>query len=207
MLGQITSQTGFWILVLVAGLISIAIGARIFDQQRRHEWARAARRLRLRFTQDEQGPSLSGTIRGRQVQLKVVPESSDAGGGVVVARAAAPVQSAPKTMSAEAVLGVVGSVAHHSDDRFLTGDADFDENVDVQGENKTQLQQFWSASRRKAFLDLINQQEFDRLALEEGELRIELRGATSDRRQVEALIRRLVDSAEQLDRPNDAGVL
>ncbi|SFI05781.1 hypothetical protein [Planctomicrobium piriforme] len=187
-----------WLAVLVIGIGVIVFIARLVGRQREDAWKRAARHLKLKYHIAPEGPVVSGQLDERKVDLRIATDSSDSGGGVVVARVKVDVPGVPNGMSAEAAPGVIGDLTNVADGHVLTGDNEFDRGVHLLGADENSLRAYWTPPRRRAFLTLVQAQNDDRLALASGALVAERRGILKEHRAIEDWLRQLVATANEL---------
>lgn len=193
------------VLVLVCAIVTVVLLATAWRRRRReHEWSRVARRLKLQFALGPEGPLVDGSLRGRPVKMFLPAESSDAEAGVVVVRIESPIRQAPATLSAEAAVGVIGELAQLAEKQVPTGDEQFDKDVRVHGDDPDEIRRFWTASRRRAFLNLAQSRPEDRLELESGLLSLERRAIALDRRELKSLLLDVAELSQTLDSDSPA---
>jgi hypothetical protein len=192
------SMNARWLILLIGGLVGIALLGIWLRRRREAAWRRVARRLRLKSRQTDTGPVVQGRHSGHRLLLRLAPDSSDTGAGVVVGEFSVDVPEAPTGMIARAVPGVMGDIAGLAEQRLLLGDDQFDSNTHVSGEPEQAIRQFWTPHRREKFLGLLGTIPFDRLLLEEGLLKVERRGVLDDPDALEQELLQLLAAAQVL---------
>jgi|GEM_PF-1441109 len=192
------SMNAGWLILLIVGLAGIALLGIWLRQRRETAWRRVARRLRLKSRQTSTGPVVQGLHSGHRLMLRLAPDSSDTGAGVVVGEFSVDVPGAPAGMIARAVPGVMGEIAGLAEQRLLLGDDRFDSNTHVSGEPEQAIREFWTPQRRETFLELLNTIPFDRLLLEAGLLKVERRGVLDDPDALEQELLQLLTAAQAL---------
>lgn len=193
------STEGRVIALALVAVAAAAIGSVWLQRRREHEWKRVARRLKLQFSQSATGPRIRGSLRGCAVEVSTCEEGSDAEGAVAVTRTRAAVGGLPAGMQAEGAPGLIGELTHLSEERLLTGDEAFDQNVHLLAEDRAAALRWWNPRRRALFLDAVQHWNYDRLLLSEGFLAVEQRTLLSDHRQLEQLLLLLAGAAPQLE--------
>lgn len=196
----LAATVGKWVLGTLVILGLVAIVSWTLRRRRSDVWQQLARRRGLKFVETTEGPRISGEVEGRRVQIATDTTSSDQDvGGVAVVQMSVALRGVPADMRAEGIPGIIGDLAALTEDRVHFDGEMFDRHVLIRGENEAAIRQFWSESRQQTFLELVERELSDQIAIENAALIAEVREIVSDRQILEAILDSLLTAASRLD--------
>jgi len=189
-------QIGLVILAIVVATGLLTWGLR---KRRRDVWHDLARARGLTFAERTDGPRVSGRLEGRTVEVSIDDVSSDRDlGGVEMIRIAVELEGVPREMTTEGVPGLIGDLAVLAERRIDFEQEPFHHNALVQGD-EMQSRAYWTPSRQKTFLQLVETLPCDQVEIRDGRVIAELREIVSDRRRLEQILDGLLGAASSLD--------
>jgi hypothetical protein len=205
----LAANTAQLVLVIFIGVIAVGgiiwAATRALHQRRRNVWDELARSRGLTFSDDTDGPRVSGSLEGRAVEVSVDDFSSDRDvGGVEVVRIAVELHGVPRAMSAEGVPGLIGDLAALAEERIHFEQEPFNHNVLVQGD-ESPARTYWTHRRQTTFLQLVETLPCDQVEIREARVIAELREIVSDRSRLEQILDRLMSAAPTLDASSTGG--
>lgn len=189
-------------LTLAAFVAVMVAGTLVLRRRRQDVWRAFARRHGLQYRIDDGRPRVMGTLDGRRVELSIVGESSDTGPmGVEVIRLAMSLAAPPPVgLKLESAGGVVGDVQKTmNEDRFETGDEEFDRQVNVSLTDAPSATEWLTPTRRRAFLDLVRENPADLYTIAAGQLQWQCRTALGDADKLDVQLRHLAIAAAAMD--------
>lgn len=188
------------IAVVMAVIVATALLSWLLHRRRRNVWRRFARARGLTFAEHTQGPSVSGQIGGREIDVSTTPTSSDQGAGAVaVIRMSVSLHGVPSDMIVESTPGVIGDLTRLAEDQIHFEQDSFNRDVLVYGGNERSIRDYWNLDRQQAFLQFVHDCKCDRTVIQDATIALELRDILSNRSQLEELLNRLLCVAPQLD--------
>ena len=188
------------ILVVFAILVTI-----VLRRRRENVWQAFARRNGFQYTVIEGQPQVTGLLEGRRFELAISPESSDTGplGVEVISMAVFLHHPPPGNLHLESAGGLVGDVQlAFNEQRYQTGDEEFDQNVNVEIAESADGVAWLTPKKQQAFLQLVLSTPTDSYQLAAGQLRWQCRTAISDPGKLEEHLRSLATAVRELDDPS-----
>ncbi|TWU14495.1 hypothetical protein CA54_33620 [Symmachiella macrocystis] len=185
------------IIVVLAILVTI-----VLRRRRENVWQAFARRNGFQYQVVEGQPQVKGLLEGRRFELAISPESSDTGplGVEVISMAVFLHHPPPGDLLIESAGGLVGDVQLAlNEHRFQSGDAEFDQNVNVENSGSAAGVDWLTPKKRQAFLQLVQATPSDSYLLAAGQLRWQCRTAISVPDKLDEHLRSLAAAVRELD--------
>lgn len=187
-------------------LIAVVVLATWFlRKQRLDVWQHWAQSKGLTYLAPPAGPKITGRIGDQQITVESHNHGSDAEGPVEIVRCCVTINGLGLSLDVEGIPGLIGDLAQLGEDRFHTGDEEFDRDVVVRAHgDESALREYWTAPRRSAFRKLVNEAPCDQVLIEGQTLIGEERSIISTQQHLDELARALLMVAESLDVRKDS---